>query len=276
MNGPSDVVEMPIGQFARMCQVSVKTLRHYHDVGILEPARIDRRTGYRYYHSHQIRTASAIVSLRNVGMPLVDIACLLAADHERVRGLLGAHRDRLTGQFDDAKRRLVLIEALITKEIDDMYDITIERVPAIRVVREHLDVPSKLGAVAEAAALARLATRLMQHGTVPSAQPILVIHSADEQRTTEDACLPVADGADLGSEFDQTTLPGCEMATATHIGPLDELVYVVHAVMGWLTGSGRHVEMPFRVQLLSIPPLFTVESAGGHEQPVAKVLVPFS
>jgi len=111
-------------------------------------------------------------------------------------------------------------------------------------------------------------------GIEPAAQPILVIHYADEQRTREDACLPVGDDADVGADFTIDVLPGGEMATATHVGPLDELALVVHAVMDWVTGAGRRVRMPFRVQLLSIPPLFTVASAGGGDQPVARVFVP--
>jgi hypothetical protein len=66
------------------------------------------------------------------------------------------------------------------------------------------------------------------------------------------------------------------MATATHVGPLDDLALVVNTVMGWVSDAGRHVEMPFRVQLLSVPPLFTVPSEGGGDQPVARVFVPIA
>ncbi len=40
---------VPIGQFSRMCGISVKTLRHYHDVGVLPADYVDAETGYRYY-----------------------------------------------------------------------------------------------------------------------------------------------------------------------------------------------------------------------------------
>jgi len=271
----SDPELLTIGEFSRLCQVSVKALRHYHDRGILRPVAVDGSTGYRYYHPDQLRSASAIVALRNVGMPLDEIGSLIALDdHDRIHELLAAHRGRLVAQLADAEHRLALIEALITREIDTMYEITIEDLPATRVVTEHLEVPSHLSAVTEAATLAGLATKLLQRGIEPAAQPILVIHYADEQRTREDACLPVGDDADVGADFTIDVLPGGEMATATHVGPLDELALVVHAVMDWVTGAGRRVRMPFRVQLLSIPPLFTVASAGGGDQPVARVFVP--
>jgi DNA-binding transcriptional MerR regulator len=275
MDAPSHAELLTIGDFARLCQVSVKALRHYHEVGILQPARVDRSTGFRYYHPDQRRAAAAIVALRSVGMPLPEVGSLIAAnDRDRVSELLAAHRRRLTAELADAQRRIALIEAMITKDIDTMYDISLEDVPAIRVVSEHLEVPSHLSAAAEAATLTGLAMRLMQQGIEPVAQPILVIHHADEQRTSEDVCLPVADDADVGAELDVGFLPAAQVATATHVGSLDELVFVVNAVFGWISGAGHRVEMPFRVQLLSIPPLFTVDSAGGGDQPVARVLVP--
>ena len=42
-------VLVPIGDFSRMTHLSVKALRFYHDQGLLEPARIDPATGYRFY-----------------------------------------------------------------------------------------------------------------------------------------------------------------------------------------------------------------------------------
>lgn len=50
-------VRLSIGDFSRMTHLSVKALRHYHDVGLLEPAEIDRWSGYRYYRPDQVATA---------------------------------------------------------------------------------------------------------------------------------------------------------------------------------------------------------------------------
>jgi DNA-binding transcriptional MerR regulator len=46
---------LAIGDFARATQMSIKTLRHYHRVGLLEPAEIDPETGYRRCATDQIR-----------------------------------------------------------------------------------------------------------------------------------------------------------------------------------------------------------------------------
>lgn len=45
---------LQIGEFSKICQVSIKTLHHYDRIGLLAPAKVDRFTGYRYYQAGQI------------------------------------------------------------------------------------------------------------------------------------------------------------------------------------------------------------------------------
>jgi hypothetical protein len=71
---------LAIGRFARLCRLGVKQLRHYDEVGLLPPARIDAFTGYRYYSRHQVRDAVAIALLRSLDVPLPTIAQVLAGD----------------------------------------------------------------------------------------------------------------------------------------------------------------------------------------------------
>ena len=122
-----------------------------------------------------------------------------------------------------------------------MYDITVEDVPAVRVVSEHLEVPSHLSAVTEAATLdgSGHPADAARHGADRPADP--VIHHADEQRTSEDACFPYRRRR-RGCRVQRRTSPGRPMASATHVGPLDELVCVVNAVRRWATGGARRVE----------------------------------
>ena len=59
-----------IGDFSRMTHLTVKTLRYYHDVGLLAPATIDNMTGYRYYAKSQVPIAQVIRRFRALGMPV--------------------------------------------------------------------------------------------------------------------------------------------------------------------------------------------------------------
>ncbi len=60
-------VLVPIGDFSRMTHLSVKALRFYHDQGLLEPARIDPATGYRFYDPRQVPVAQVIRRFRDLG-----------------------------------------------------------------------------------------------------------------------------------------------------------------------------------------------------------------
>lgn len=87
---------MTIGRFARISGLSVHTLRHYDDVGILVPAEVDRDTGYRRYRREQVRDARIVQALRWIDLPLEEIRLVLAdTSGETIGRLLGRHRDRL-------------------------------------------------------------------------------------------------------------------------------------------------------------------------------------
>ncbi|GAB7044201.1 MULTISPECIES: MerR family transcriptional regulator [Catenuloplanes] len=86
---------LSVGEFAAMTHLSVKTLHHYHDAGLLEPERIDPHTGYRYYSPAQIPTAQVIRRFRDLDMPVRDVARLLAADVGERTSLISEHLTRL-------------------------------------------------------------------------------------------------------------------------------------------------------------------------------------
>lgn len=62
-----------IGEVARLFNLSVGTLRHYEQMGLLDPAHIDPASGYRYYGSRQLSTLNTISHLRVLDLPLAQI-----------------------------------------------------------------------------------------------------------------------------------------------------------------------------------------------------------
>src|SRR6202044_3822591 len=87
---------LAIGDFSRATHLSVKMLRHYHRVGLLEPADVDPDTGYRRYRPGQIPTAQGIRRFRDLDMPLDEIRAVLGApDLEARNDLIAAHLSRL-------------------------------------------------------------------------------------------------------------------------------------------------------------------------------------
>src|ERR1700704_1839569 len=72
--------QVPIGDFSLMTSLSKKALRHYHELGLLEPAHIEAHTGYRFYHTSQVDHAHIIRRFRSLDMSIPDIKALLSTD----------------------------------------------------------------------------------------------------------------------------------------------------------------------------------------------------
>src|SRR6185312_6091455 len=66
-----------IGEFSQITSLSVKTLRFYHEKGILVPSSIDDATGYRFYDATKIEKARIIMRLRSMDFSLEDIGSVL-------------------------------------------------------------------------------------------------------------------------------------------------------------------------------------------------------
>jgi DNA-binding transcriptional MerR regulator len=91
---------LTVGDFSRITHLSVKTLRHYHQVGLLEPATVNPDTGYRYYGTDQVPTAQVIRRLRDLEMPVAEVKAVLTAPDAPARNtLIAAHLDRLEAEL---------------------------------------------------------------------------------------------------------------------------------------------------------------------------------
>ena len=97
-----------IGEFSKMTHLSVKALRHYHDVGILEPAAIDPHSGYRSYDAGQVTSAQVIRRLRDLGMPLDSIRAVLRAPD------LAARNREITAHLEQMERQLEQTQAAVS------------------------------------------------------------------------------------------------------------------------------------------------------------------
>jgi DNA-binding transcriptional MerR regulator len=93
---------LTISSFARTVGLTPSALRFYDDAGLLPPAVVDDRTGYRYYAPGQQRTAVLVRQMRELDVPLITMRAVLAATPERAEELLRAHADRLTERADRA------------------------------------------------------------------------------------------------------------------------------------------------------------------------------
>jgi DNA polymerase III subunit beta len=129
-----------IGAMARASGLSVSALRFYDRAGLLVPASVDPRSGYRYYAPDQLVVARLVASLRRVGMPLAGIRAVLdrLPDRAAVDALLDAHLRRLERGLVDARRELSSVRSLIAPEEPVPTTVRIRRadlLAALRAVR---------------------------------------------------------------------------------------------------------------------------------------------
>ena len=123
---------LAIGDFSRATHLNIKTLRHYHRIGLLVPAHIDPDTGYRRYAVSQIPTAQIIRRFRSLEMPLQDIHALIkTADPAERNELVAAHLERLETTL-----------ARTQKAADSLRDLLEPPTDAAPVAIEQRQVPS--------------------------------------------------------------------------------------------------------------------------------------
>ena len=63
-----------IGDFSKLTNISIRTLRYYDEIGILKPEYVDPYSGYRYYTDKNLDEVKSIVFLKNLSFSLEEIA----------------------------------------------------------------------------------------------------------------------------------------------------------------------------------------------------------
>ena len=107
-----------IGEFSTITGITVRTLRFYHELGLLVPATVDPATNYRTYDERNLETAKVIAALRGLEFPLEQIREILAEcrDDQDALGQLERQQKMLTGKVRHYQTVLDTINQLIEKE----------------------------------------------------------------------------------------------------------------------------------------------------------------
>lgn len=108
---------LSIGRFARLSGLSIGALRHYDELGLLVPAEVDRWTGYRRYRRAQLDRARSIARLRELELPLDEMAAVLDSPDELGRlAALDRHRQRVEARVARGQHVLHHIRGLIDRK----------------------------------------------------------------------------------------------------------------------------------------------------------------
>lgn len=125
---------LKIGEFSRLSQISIKALRHYDNLGLLQPDQIDQFTGYRYYTLKQLPRAHRIIALKEMGLSLEQIGTMLNQEMslDELRGMLRLKQAEIEQRVRDEQKRLAMVEFhLHMIELED-------KMPVLNVVVKEL------------------------------------------------------------------------------------------------------------------------------------------
>jgi DNA-binding transcriptional MerR regulator len=208
-------VQVPIGDFSRMTHLSVKALRFYHDQGLLEPARIDQSSGYRYYEPSQVPLAQVIRRLRDLDMPLDQVrAVVKAPDVEtRTREII-AHLAAMEARLAELQTSVSSLRALLEAGTARP-EVEFRSIPATRALAVRATVTVQEAWAWGTGAFNELYDRIEQAGQVPAGAGGALFPAGffelDQAELT--AFVPVG-GPVPGS----VTIPGMEAAVMVHDG----------------------------------------------------------
>jgi DNA-binding transcriptional MerR regulator len=132
---------MTIGDFSRATRLTAKTLRFYHQVGLLEPALVDPVNGYRLYAVDQISAAQVIRQFRALDMPVDLVRSVLAADVGLRNELIAGHLARMEDELEATRSVVASLRGLLMPA-DVPLEVSHRHVPATAalVLRETIDL----------------------------------------------------------------------------------------------------------------------------------------
>ncbi len=266
-----------IGDFSRLAQVSVKTLRYYGNMGLLKPAWIDRYTGYRYYTAEQLPRLNRILALKDLGFSLEQIKQLLCEDlpYVELRGMMRMKQVELERAIQDEQARMARVAARLEQIEQEgalpVYDVVLKEVPPQQVIGIRAVVPGFQY-------LSPLFDELhgylrAQNAPLETGSPKLAIYYDPEyhdQGVDVEVAAPFSKGLSGTHPFVVHELPAVErMACTVHQGTYALLGEAYAALMTWVEKSGYHSAGPNREVYLQPP-----QAEGDLTQPVTEIQLP--
>ena len=239
---------LSIGDFSRATHLSIKTLRHYHRLGLLEPSEIDPDTGYRRYTTAQIPAAQVIRRFRNLDMPLEQIRAVLNTPDLRARNkLISAHLTRLEEDLARTQQAVASLRDLLADPAD-VAPISHRRVVATpaavitSVVSTAELLPWFLGALGELYAT-------LEAGGISPAGPAGACYATElfaDEKGEATVFVPTAARVPLVGRVDAQVIPEAELAVIVHAGTHHDVDRSYGALAAYVAEHAVQVDRPIR------------------------------
>jgi DNA-binding transcriptional MerR regulator/effector-binding domain-containing protein len=239
-----------IGEFSKISGLSIKTLRFYHDEGILVPSAIDPNSGYRYYDRHNADTARVIVALRDLEFSLAEIKEILAR-HEDESDIL-AHLERRKHELGELIRRhrglMKSLDRIITQESEARQTmqnskfeveekvLEIQLIAGVRMKGKYSDCGRGFAQIGRAL------------GRFIAGKPFCLYYDGEYRPDDADleAAFPVRRPKQETTGIAVRELPGGRCVSLLHKGPYDQLGRSYAKILDYVRAKKYDVQLPTR------------------------------
>ena len=243
-----------IGAFARVAQVSVRTLHHYDDVGLLRPAQVDPQTGYRWYRADQLPRLNRILALRDLGLPLTEVRRVVddEVSIDELRGMLRLRQAEARDRMAAEAERLARVEARLREmELEGRigeYDVVVKPLEPRHVALVDTTAPSfgnaTLGPIFDRL-FGELCRELDRAGVEITGPHLALYEPSDDPAApiTVMAAVPIGDGDVSSGRVRVVDLPPVARAAVTfHRGSMARVEDGYQALMRWADETGEQID----------------------------------
>jgi len=252
---PSNEALMPIGAFARRTRLSLKALRLYDELGLLEPASVDPWTGYRAYAEAQVPSARLIRLLRGLDMPLERIRRLVDLPPSEAASEVRTYWREVEGSHAVRSRLAAFVERYLDGRGDVMFPVSTREVPAQNIASMTRAVLVKDLVPYLMEAYDTITDRLASAGAERE-QPWFVIYHGEVNEDSDgpvEVCIPYSgaqpNGLDATREIAARVEPAHREAFATITRAqtqFPEILDAYAAVERWIQENGATTAAPPR------------------------------
>jgi DNA-binding transcriptional MerR regulator len=253
---------LTVGEFSRLTHLPIKTLHHYHEVGVLVPVRVDPNTGYRRYAPEQVPSAHLARRLRELRMPLDELRAVLAAPGPAARDAgIAAYLDRLQRELTETAAAVTALRSLLSHRQSAESAITYRNFPPQPALAVFADVEREQIGPWCAQSYPRLAQALGRLSAIPTGAGGALYGPGwfEDGGGRVTAFVPVESGRTelttkgVPDRVHLTTIPAARMAVAMHAGSFGDLDLTYGVLGRQVLDRGIGAEGPIREYYLISP-----------------------
>jgi DNA-binding transcriptional MerR regulator len=242
-----------IGEFSAMNRITVKTLRHYDELGLLRPAHIDEITGYRFYTTDQLFDIQKIIHLKTIGFSLDEIAQVTKKEvsSEEWISKLQKKKKEVSNIIESEKMKLKQLQTYLStlkKEKHMKYHVTMKKIPEVNVVSLRKVIKN----YDELFTLYPSCGPLMEEAGVVCLNPeycFTVFHDGEYRKTDIDVelCQAIKSYRKKVAGLTFKTIPEVQQAACIfHKGPYTTIGQTYAVLTKWIKDNGFKLSGPMR------------------------------